>query len=297
MEQTFKLQGVFVSLITPFHKDEISFSELEENINQLNRTPVGGYLVLGGNSESPGMSEAERLQILKTVTNCKGDKILLASVAAESTRQAREEIQRFLDLGVDCVRVLPPHYFARSMTNEVLYRFYKELADSSPLPIILYNVPKLTGGLDFSASLVRTLAGHQQIIGIKDSSPDGIHGFIAATRDLPDFSVLAGSANNFFPALAAGAVGGDMTIANYLPELCCRLYSEFRKGNIEQARDLHLALYTINRVVSGTFGVAGIKAAMEIMGRCGGEPRRPFLPLGKEHVATVRDALASAENL
>ncbi len=297
MDKTFKLQGVYVSLITPFHKDEISFSELQENINRLGQTPVGGYLVLGGNSESPGMSEAERLRVLKTVTGCKGNKIIIGGVAAESSRQASEEIQKFYDLGVDCVRVLPPHYFARSMTNEVLYRFYQEVADNSPLPIILYNVPKLTGGLDFSASLVRTLAGHRQIIGIKDSSPDGIHGFIASTRDLPGFSVLAGSANNFFPALAAGAAGGDMTIANYLPELCCRLYNEFEKGNIEQARDLHLALYTINRLVSGTFGVAGIKAAMDIMGMHGGEPRRPFLPLEEEHIATVRDALESATAL
>jgi 4-hydroxy-2-oxoglutarate aldolase len=179
------------------------------------------------------------------------------------------------------------------MSREVLYRFYSEVADNASLPIILYHVPRLTNGVEFSPELVHSLASHPNIKGIKDSSSDGIYGFIGATRTIEDFAVLSGSANSFFPALVAGADGGDMTLANYLPEYCCRLYDEFQAGNLEKAKRLHFALYTINKLVSGKLGIPGIKAAMDIMGYHGGEPRRPILPLEQEDAENLRKKLNS----
>jgi dihydrodipicolinate synthase/N-acetylneuraminate lyase len=97
-------------------------------------------------------------------------------------------------------------------------RFYEEIADNSPLPFILYNIPKLTGGVRLCPSAVAQPAKHPKILGIKDSSGDGIYGFLAATRRTESsFSVLAGSANIFYPALVSGARGGDMSLTNYLP--------------------------------------------------------------------------------
>ncbi|MGI6433703.1 MAG: dihydrodipicolinate synthase family protein [Sphaerochaetaceae bacterium] len=283
--------GVYVSLITPFRDDLVAYDLLIENLKKLNATDIDGYLVLGGNSESYGMTELERLKIISTVKDNLGTKQIIAGVAAESTHLALEEIAHLHQWGVDYVRVLPPHYFAKNMDQETIQRFYNEVADNSPVPVILYHVPRLSNGIEFSASLVGSLAKHQNIVGIKDSSPDGIYGFIGATKHMADFAVLSGSANSFFPAMVAGAAGGDMTLANYMPRHCCQLYDEFKKGNLERAKELHFALYTVNKLVSGRLGIPGIKAAMNIMGFNGGEPRRPILSLGKPEEEKLKDTL------
>lgn len=285
--------GVYVSLVTPFKNDEVAFDLLEENIKRMNRTSIRGYLALGGNAESYGMSEAEHLQIIRTVREHAVDRQLIVGVAAESTHLTCEKIKPLKDWGADYVRVLPPHYFAKNMSQDVLYRFYSEVADASCLPIMLYHVPRLTNGVEFSPELVYRLASHPNIKGIKDSSSDGIYGFIGATRTVKDFAVLSGSANSFFPALVAGADGGDMTLANYLPEFCCRLYDEFQAGNLENAKRLHFTLYTINKLVSGKLGIPGIKASMDIMGYFGGEPRRPILPLEPADADNLRKKINS----
>ena len=283
-----------MSLVTPFQDESISWSELEENMSKLNETPIRGYLALGGNAESMGMSEREKDEVLGTVVRLAGerdDKIVIGGIACESSYLAIERAKAMADTGAGYARILPPHYFASGMTPEVLIRFYEEVADHTPIPFILYNVPKLTGGVRVTPATVARLADHPKIAGIKDSSPDGVYGFLHATRHMEDFAVLAGSANTFFPALASGAAGGDMTLANYLPSLCCELLSSFERGDMGRARDLHLSIYTINKLVSGTYGVPGIKAAMDLLGYSGGEPRRPFAPLGNEGIAHIRETL------
>ncbi len=281
-------QGVYVSLVTPFRDNEVAYDLLKENIRLLQQTDVSGFLVLGGNAETHGMNSFEKLEIVKIVKENSTKKQIIVGISADSSRLAIEEIEKLDKNLVDYVRVLPPHYFAKSMTREILYRFYSEVADSSKLPIILYHVPKLTNGVEFSADMVKDLARHQNIVGIKDSSADGIYGFIASTCTFSDFAVLAGSANTFYPALVSGAAGGNMTVANYLPDMCCSLYENYKNGDLEQARKLYFTLYTINKYVSGKLGIAGIKAAMTILGYHGGEPRSPIRALDNAAVDNLK---------
>ncbi|MDY7028035.1 MAG: dihydrodipicolinate synthase family protein [Spirochaetota bacterium] len=291
MEPNILLHGVFVSLVTPFVQEKISFELLEENVTKQNKTSVKGYLVLGGNGEYMSLSEDEQLKILSRVSKLKEDKKLICGVACESTHLTIERAKLIADYGVDLLRILPPHYFASRMTDEVLIRFYEEVADNSPVPFILYNVPKLTNGVGLSPEGVKRLAGHPRIIGIKDSSAEGIYGFLAATKNVHSFAVLAGSANIFLPALVSGAVGGDMSLANYLPDACCTLQKYYEEGRMAEARDLHLSLFKINKLVSGQFGVPGVKAAMDLTGYRGGEPRRPFTPLEKSDTMMIKSLL------
>jgi 4-hydroxy-2-oxoglutarate aldolase len=280
--------GVYVSLVTPFRDNEVAYDLLKENIRLLQQTDVSGFLVLGGNAETHGMNSYEKLEIIKLVRQNTSKKQLIVGVSADSSRLAIEEIEKLDKSLVDYVRVLPPHYFAKSMTQDILYRFYNEVADAAKLPIILYHVPRLTNGVEFSADLVKKLAQHQNIVGIKDSSPDGIYGFIASTSEFKDFAVLAGSANTFYPALVSGAAGGNMTVANYLPKMCCDLYDCFKEGNLEKARQLYFTLYTINKYVSGKLGIGGIKAAMTILGFQGGDPRSPISALDDKAKADLK---------
>lgn len=293
MHSFYPLSGVFVSLVTPFEDENPRLDWLEENMIRLNDTEISGYLALGGNGEAQTLSVEEKLKILDLVVKKKGRKLVIAGVSEESTREAIEVSLSYAERGADLLRILPPHYFAKHMTDEVLVQFYSDVADSAPIPIVLYNVPQLTGGVKLSPKAVKALAAHQNIKGVKDSSPEGIYGFLAAVRGIENFSILAGSASIFFPALVAGATGGDMSLANFLPEACCELYSAFQKGDLAIARSIHHRLFSINAGVSGQLGVPGVKAAMTMMGFKGGEPRKPLSPLSPSQEAVLHRLLAS----
>ena len=293
MSSSNSLSGVFVSLVTPFEQELPRLDWLTENMKRLNGTEITGYLALGGNGEAQTLSTEEKLEILDLIIEHKGKKLVIAGVSEESTREAIEVSISYAQRGADLLRILPPHYFAKHMTDEVLVQFYSDVADSTPIPIVLYNVPQLTGGVKLSPKAVRTLAAHDNIAGVKDSSPEGIYGFLAAIRGVENFSVLAGSASIFFPALVAGACGGDMSLANFLPEACCELYSAFQMGNLELARSIHHRLFSINAGVSGQLGVPGVKAAMTMMGFKGGEPRKPLFPLVPAQATALHRLLVS----
>ncbi len=287
------LHGILVSLVTPFTDDRLRQDLLTENIRKLNATPIEGYLVLGGNGEYMSLSDHEQTRVVATVAANRADKLLIGGVACESVQTAVAACCRMAESGADLVRLMPPHYFARLITDEVLTRFYREVADAAPVPILMYNVPRLTGGVRISADTVRRLAEHPNIVGIKDSSGAGLYEFLAATRSIAGFQVLAGTADALFPAMMAGASGGDLSLANYLPHRACDLVRAVGVGELQRARELHDTLCILNRTISGSYGVPGVKAAMDILGFHGGEPRRPLQALAAEDRARIEALLQS----
>ena len=288
-----RLSGVIVSLITPFENEKPDYGKLERNIGKLNRSDVSGYLALGGNAECQSMSGNERLDILKAVSENRGSRLLLAGVSSESVLLTLKQIERYAETGADAIRLAPPHYFPYLVTDALLERYFLRIADESPLPLLLYNSPVLSGGVKISTDLAETLSKHPTILGIKDSSLTGLYKFINIRRKNPGFSILAGSASFFFPALMAGANGGDMTAANYLPEACCSLYRHVAEGNLNEARDIHGRLLAVNSCVSGRWGFCGVKAAMNIMGYEGGMPREPWGLPSKNDTEVIRQVLKS----
>jgi 4-hydroxy-2-oxoglutarate aldolase len=184
--------------------------------------------------------------------------------------------------------LLPPSYFRKQMTADVLCRYFSSVADVSPMPVLLYNAPGFCG-LTLSPDLVGRLARHPNIVGMKDSAPDGIENFLAFESD--GFHVLAGSVNFLFRAMFGGSVGGTVSLANSLPGLAVEL---FRRG---AARDevggvpLQEKANRLNAAISGRYGVAGVKAAMNLAGLRGGIPRRPLLPLTAAQTAELRRVL------
>jgi 4-hydroxy-2-oxoglutarate aldolase len=179
------------------------------------------------------------------------------------------------------------------MTDDVLFRYFSTLADGSPLPLLLYNAPGFCG-VTLSPALVARLAGHPNIVGMKDSAASGIENFLPFEAE--SFHVLAGSANFLLKAMMGGSLGGTVSLANSFPEMALEL---FRCG---QARDeakgvpLQDRVTRINQAISGPYGPAGVKAAMTLAGYKGGIPRRPLLPLSEEQCSALRAAL-EAEGL
>ncbi|MCL5070869.1 MAG: dihydrodipicolinate synthase family protein [Actinobacteria bacterium] len=286
-----KLSGVFVPAITPFADDEILYDKLTDNIKKFNRTKIRGYLVLGSNGENKSLTTDEKLKVFEIFVKNKGEKVIMAGTGCESTKETISLSKEAIKLGVDFISVLTPSYFAKQIKDEILIDYYTEIADNVNVPILIYNAPGFAGGVKISSKAVGKLAIHKNIIGMKDSSTDGIMGFLAAVREIADFHVIAGSANFFLTGLICGAVGGILSLANAFPEICCELYDKFSNGKIEEAVNLHFKVFKLNTKVSGSGGVSAVKAAATIAGYFGGEPRKPLKPLSKDQAEELRKYL------
>lgn len=289
MSNKIKLSGVFVPAITPFADDEVLYERLKDNIRKFSNTKIKGYLALGSNGENKSLTIDERLKVLEVFTSNKGNKIVMAGTGQESTRETISFSKEAVKLGADFVSVLTPSYFAKQIKDELLIDYYTEIAENVSVPILIYNAPGFAGGVKISPKAVSKLAVHPNIVGMKDSSTDGIIGFLSATRGIEDFSVIAGSANFFLTGLMCGATGGILSLANAFPEICCELYDKFIDGKIDDAINLHFKVFKLNSKVSGSGGVSAVKAAATIAGYHGGEPRRPLKALNPEQVEELRN--------
>jgi len=127
---------------------------------------------------------------------------------------------------------------------------------------------------------------------MKDTSKGNMSSYLEAAGE--DFAVLSGTVSTLFESMALGAIGGVVSLANAFPEPCCQLFEKFISGDMQGARELHYRLFRLNRAVSGSFGVAGVKYAMELGGFHGGDPRLPLLPITEEGKASVREAVQAA---
>ena len=176
------------------------------------------------------------------------------------------------------------------MTEPVLARFYRDVADASPLPVILYNMPR-NAGINISAKLACELSKHPNIIGIKDSGGNIVQIADMIRNSAEGFAVFAGSASFLYASLVLGATGGTLALANVFPNECARLQTLFEAGKLKEARDLQMTLIDSNNAVTGRWGIPGLKAAMEMIGLYGGDPRPPLLPLGEADREALRKVL------
>jgi len=286
-----KIAGIFAPIPTPFIDGRIAYDKLKENLSWWGDSSLTGIVVMGSNGEFVFLNENEKEKLIGFVReNFRPDKTLIAGTACESTRETIRLTKRAAELGADAALVVTPHYYKGGMTNDALKKYYFDIADASDVPVLLYNMPNNTG-LNMSSQLVIELSSHPNIAGIKDSSGNivQISEIISGVR--PDFSVFAGSASFLLPSLVMGAVGGTMATANILPDACADVQRLFETGRLDEARKLQLKLLPINRAVTSLWGVAGLKAAMDLLGHFGGEPALPLLPLKKPQKEEIKRLL------
>ncbi len=290
-----EISGVFAPVVTPFSGDDLDTDGLSFNLRKLNESNLSGYFVLGTNGEFRSLSSREQEVVLNICMEEAKDKVLIGGASAESTSQVITAIHRLHEIGFRFVAVQPPSYFSKAVTQETILRFFTNIADESPLKVILYNAPRFLNGVTIAPATARSIATHHNIVGIKDSGPNGPFSFVASCGDLEsDFSVLAGSATFLYPGLQAGTSGGVVSLANAVPEACCALFDLFRQGEFSEAKELHNRIVKLNAAVSGTYGVAGVKSAMNLCGYRGGNPRPPLSGLTDSEIAVVEAALNEA---
>ena len=289
---TEKVTGIYAPLSTPFVDEEVSLEKLRENVARYSRTPLAGFFALGSNGEVMSLDEAEKLRVLETVLAHKAPhQKVLAGAGCESTRATIALGKKVAAMGADFVSVLTPSYFKKALTDDALVEHYTRVADALPVPVFIYNAPPFTG-VNLSPRVIARLAAHDNIAGMKDTSTGTSSRYLEVCGR--DFSVLAGNAGKLLSALALGATGGVLSFADAFPEVCCRLYEAFMAGDLREARRLHFRITGANRYISGAFGVAGVKAAMELAGYHGGPPRLPLLPLAAKDRAAIRSVLEEA---
>jgi 4-hydroxy-2-oxoglutarate aldolase len=285
-------EGIYTPIITPFENDEgIDYEKMHHNLDRWGKTDLAGIVVLGSNGEFVHLSEQEKLALVKDViAHFAQDKKVIVGTSCESTMATIALGQKMADLGADAVLVLPPHYYRGRMTDEILYEHFIDVANDLPIPVFLYNMPANTG-INLSSSLIAKLSRHPNIVGIKDTSGSIVQ-LSELVRDTEEgFAVFAGNAGYLLPALAIGATGATLALANILPEECCRLFSLFQAGKLDEARALQLRLLEINALVTATLGIPALKVAMDMLGYRGGKPRRPLRPLPEKERQRVKEAL------
>ncbi|MDQ8160429.1 MAG: dihydrodipicolinate synthase family protein [Gemmatimonadota bacterium] len=255
---------------------------------------VDGVLVAGSSGESALLDCEDRRQLLRWAREIlPADRWLLAGVGSESTRLTISRTHDAKAAGASAVLVISPHYFLKRMTEAALLAHFRAVADASPLPVLLYNMPAYAH-LVLSPAFVHEMAQHENVIGMKDSAGNipVLTEYLEAQG--PTFRVLTGSGATVVPALAAGASGAILAIALYAGPLVRQMIDAFRAGDVDGATALQARLAPLATDIAGAMGPAGMKAALDLVGLRGGAPRSPLLAASAEEVATVRARLETA---
>ncbi len=289
-------EGVFTPIVTPFTtEDVIDEGALRRNVDRWMKTPLTGLVVLGSNGEAAQLDDGEADRVIEIVReHVPADRPLLAGTGRESTKATIAANARAAALGADAVLVRTPSFFKAQMTADIFVRHYTEVADASPIPVLLYNVTMFTG-VTLQVEAVERLASHPNIVGMKESGSDISYISELVSRTPDDFTVLAGSATTYFHALCAGCDGGILALAALLPEACVRMRALVREQRLAEARVLQHWVTPLARSVGSTYGVAGLKAALDLIGCSGGVPRPPLRTAPATVIETISGQLTALD--
>ncbi len=278
-----KVRGIFAPIATAFDASgEVDYSTFAENTVAFGATKLSGLVVLGSNGEFTLLSHEEKVKLVETARNhLPAEKMVIAGTGCESFRETLQLTKECAAVGADVALVVTPNYYKKDMNEAALVNFYTMLADASPIPVMIYNMPG-NSGVNVPSSLTLKLAAHPNITGIKDSGGNIVQISEVLAKAPEGFSVFAGSGSYLLATLLLGGVGGTLAVANVVPDYCAEIQENFEKGDIEKARKMQLALLPLNAAVTSRFGIGGMKAAMDMVGFKGGLPRLPILPAGEE---------------
>jgi 4-hydroxy-2-oxoglutarate aldolase len=281
------LQGVLGPVVTNFTSSgELDRTAFADNIRAHLDAGMTGVVVAGSTGEAALLDEKERASLVEVARySVPSDKRLIVGTGAESTRSAQQLTRRAAERGADAVLVVAPHYYGAKAV--ALRDHYVAIADNSPVPVILYTIPKYMH-FPLPPQLVAELAQHENIVGIKDSSGDLeiLAGYLKAQSD--GFTVLTGNGSTFKRALELGARGGILAVSLFAAGLALEVYT----SRSQPAQD---RLAPLSSRIVGDMGVAGVKAALDRVGLIGGPVRSPLAPLGDAELAQVAELLRVAE--
>ncbi|HXY70526.1 MAG TPA: dihydrodipicolinate synthase family protein [Gemmatimonadales bacterium] len=289
------LHGVLAPVTTPFDAQtgDVAPVVLRSTARELLARGLHGIVVSGSTGEGPLLDGEEQARLVEWLRDVvPEDRWLVAGTGAESTRATIRATERAAAAGADAALVRPPAYFGPSLSPAALVGHFLRVADASPIPLLVYNIPKHTHVM-LQDGVLRSLAEHERVVGFKDSSGD-LKLLAAYRAAAPRLRALVGTGSLFYPALEMGADGGILAVACFAAETCATLYRAFRADDRRAAGAEQERLVPLAREIVGELGVPGVKAAMDLVGLAGGPVRPPLVPLDARQKARVADLLARA---
>jgi 4-hydroxy-2-oxoglutarate aldolase len=290
-----EITGVYIPVPTPFRGEAVVPERLATNLGRWSETPLAGFVVLGSTGEFPLLTEAERDGVLAAARAAiPRDRLMIAGTGHDSTQVTVARTRRAAEMGADVAIVITPHYFTRPFSQPAAQtRHYLTVAEASPIPVLLYHYPVNTG-ITLEPDTVARIAEHPNVCGIKDSSGDIPQAAQVIHLTPKTFHVLVGSAAAFLPALAIGASGGILALANIAAREFCQVYDLARGGRWEEAKEVAARMMLADRGVARRYGIGGLKAALDLLGFYGGPCRAPLGTPDGDAIEEIKDVLASA---
>jgi len=289
------LRGILAPVVTPFDgRGDVDLDGFASNVRAHVSAGVCGIVVTGSTGEAALLDEAERNALVgRARRELASDSTLLVGTGAESTRGTIARSRAAAERGADGVLVVAPHYYGEAMTPDALLSHYHQVADASPVPVLLYTIPKYMH-FALPPEVVAQLATHENIVGMKDSSGDAtlLARYLESQGD--SFHVLTGSGVLFGEALRLGAHGGILAVSLFAPELSFDVWRAREAGDHAAAVRVQELLTPLAAKIVGAMGVAGVKAAMDSVGLTGGAPRSPLRPLAAPARVMLADLLRAA---
>lgn len=289
-----KLYGIMPPIATPFLNDEIAFDKLAENLSKWNKTDLSGYVVMGSNGESVFLTREEKLKLVEAVKkNIPDEKLLIAGTGSDSVRDTISLTNDSAKRGADYALILTPSFYKSEMKPAAYVKYFFAVADKTNIPVIIYNVPKFTG-VDIEPETVAQLAKHPNIVGIKNSAENLRQTAELVSMTGKDFATITGTGSVLYTSLTVGAIGGILALANIAPNESVKIQKLVEEGNHSEALKLQQRMLPVNKAITARYGVAGLKAALDMLGYFGGEPRLPLSPLQDSDKELLKNILTEA---
>ncbi|QRV90140.1 dihydrodipicolinate synthetase family protein [Ceratobasidium sp. AG-Ba] len=282
--------GIYVPAVIFFTSDEeLDFPSIKAHILRLADGGVTGILVQGSNGEAQHLSHEERSTLIKharTVldeagydgkTNGKKRIVVMAGTGAQSTRETKILCAQAAEAGAEFVLVLTPGVWPGMMTKEAILKFHRDVADASPVPMLIYNFPTVTSGIDLDSTMLSQLAQHPNIVGVKLSCGqiNKVHR-LATSQPAGSFAPFPGRADILLPALVCGAPGAIAALPNIAPKAHVRAYELFKQGKLAEAMEIQVMLSHADWAISVIGGISG-SFVTEYFGYGHNRPRGPLL--------------------
>lgn len=288
------VNGVLAPLTTPFSETgEVAYDAFRENlVKYLANGPIlKGFLALGTTGESSHLLFEEKQKLLEIAADSiPSSKDFLVGVGPGSSYEILDFLDQIAGIRIDGILLSTPSYYKSRMDETVLIRYFLEIADRSPFPILLYNIPQFSG-IELDVSLVKEVAEHPNIVGMKESSGNVLYlqELLLGVEGLP-FQVVSGSAETFGLATLLGVEAGILAIGCALPELADAVL-EARDRGLEQLKRAQSRLFRVSSVVVRRLSVPGVKYTMDLCGYSGLFCRPPLRGLSEAERAVVKSVI------
>jgi 4-hydroxy-tetrahydrodipicolinate synthase len=286
-------EGVFPAIITPFRtgsRPDLDLEGLRANVAWLVEQGIHGIVPCGSTGESATMSHKEHEKVVEETVDVVNGRIpVLAGTGSNNTEEAVLLTKAAKNIGADGVLVISPYYNKPNKSG--LKKHYTKIADLD-IPVVMYNVPGRTGQ-NLEVDLVKDLAKHPNIVGIKEASGNlfQMWQIIEETRE-ENFKVISGDDNMTLPLLQLGGVGVISVAANVEPKLMVEMYEAFRKGNLTRAREVNAKLGPLYKDLFIDTNPIPVKKAVGLRGMAAGPVRLPLDDLDQDKTAKLQKTLA-----